>query len=116
VIATPEYVASPSDGIIARTDSNPQVNNLIQNLDLGGATTGKTSHYIKSGNFNTTMSDLYSLNPSNIKDRGNGLITGQLSDGRMVIARNFSSNRELGNPPTLEIQGKNNTIKIRYVK
>ena len=67
--------------------------------------------YKKAGDFETAKQDFYSLNPKNVKSRGENKITSELPDGRQVNVRVESSD----NRPTLEIQNtRNNFTKIRY--
>lgn len=81
-----------------------------------GKTKGPSTQYEKEGSYEDALKDFEALAPQNIQniERNNVGRWGDLPDGRRVVVRVESS----GRVPTLEIQipGKINKIKIRYVK
>ena len=100
-----------SSGSIAKEQINRRIDDVLSGATKGRETKGKASQYEKRGGYNDAKADFDSLNVQNVRQRGNGTITGTLPDGRNVNVRNHSS----GDASTLEIQyGKNHTIKIRY--
>lgn len=105
-------------GLLIRENSAKSVEDIMGE-SVPGKESGETQQYINPGDFGGANNDFDSLSPIGVRDRGNGLRTGVLSDGRVVIVRPTSSNnsRNEGGFPTLEIQeeGKK-TIKIRYTK
>jgi filamentous hemagglutinin len=106
----PELAQNVDDGVLAKRDSNSDVNALIDNSTEGNKTTGRAVQYEKSGNFEQALTDFYSLQPSEIKSIKDGFL-GKLEDGRSVNVRTLSSDTR----PTLEIQNSNkSSIKFRY--
>ena len=92
-------------------ETEKKIDNILKDTKKGEKTSGKARQYEKSGDFETAKQDFYSLNPKNVKSRGENKITGELPDGRQVNVRIESSD----NRPTLEIQNtRNNFTKIRY--
>lgn len=76
----------------------------------GRATSGRTSQWESSGGFDQANKDFDNLNPTDVKDYGNGVRVGTLPDGRTAVVRPTSSGERR---PTLEIQGLR-PIKVRY--
>jgi hypothetical protein len=77
----------------------------------GKETNGKSTQYIKEGDFEDAKKDFESLTPSNVRPIPNGL-AGNLPDGRTINIRMKSSEGS----PTLEIYNPVNRrmIKFRY--
>ena len=76
-----------------------------------------TGRCMQSDPIKEVLEDFNKLPVSNVTIRhehGKTLYIGRLDDGRTVIARN-GSGKGSGDVPTLEIQKKNLTIKIRYM-
>ena len=93
----PEKPATPED-IAAEGTPDPD----RPTLKDGG------QQIIKSGDMNEANEDFDRLDPSNVTDQGDGVRTGDLSDGRKAIVRPNSE-------PTLEIQSDGvPDYKIRY--
>lgn len=76
----------------------------------GRPTSGRTSQWESSGGFDQANEDFDHLNPTDVRDYGNGVRVGTLPDGRSVVVRPTSSGERR---PTLEIQGPR-PIKVRY--
>lgn len=70
----------------------------------------RAAQFERPGGSEQANADFDSLNLENVVDRGNGIRTGQLKDGRTVVVRDQSTTGS----PTLEIQGKEHSIKIRF--
>lgn len=90
------------------------VDDVLDGATAGRVTKGKTTQYVKSGDFSRASNEFDSLNPSNVKNintpYGQGK-TGTLPDGRTVTVRPGSTDGR----PTLEIRNPNGRgIEIRY--
>ncbi len=82
----------------------------VPGVTPGRPTSGRLSQWESSGGFDQANEDFDGLNPSDVKDYGNGVRVGVLPDGRTVVVRPTSSGDKR---PTLEIQGPR-PIKVRY--
>lgn len=96
------------------------ISDLTLNLTKLPSTGGRTTQYQNTGGFAQALADFDSLGLANIqlikmKDGGTGW-WGTLPDGRKVVARPGSSENRPGfvSQPTLEIQGPDGPVKIRY--
>lgn len=94
------------------------IEDILGECEPGEKTKGPSKQYIKPGDMDEVNEDFDGLKPTDVVNRGNGLRTGTLPDGRTVVARPTSSPKgdEPGGP-TLEIQPEGKTgkiIKIRY--
>jgi filamentous hemagglutinin len=73
-------------------------------------TKGRTRQFARSGGQEAANADFDALNPSDVKDYGDGKRVGKLADGRTVVVRPSSSS----GAPTLEIQDGKKYTKFRY--
>jgi filamentous hemagglutinin len=96
------------------------ISDLTVNITKLPSSGGRTTQYQSTGGFAQTLADFDALGLSNIqlikiKDGGTGW-WGTLPDGTKVVARPASSENRPGfvSQPTLEIQGADGPIKIRY--
>ena len=87
------------------------VDDLISTSTPGERTKGKSTLYVRDGNYNDALSHFDSLVLSSVKEMPNGKV-GKLPDGRTVIVRNNSSDGR----PTLEIQTRTNSGKLKLTK
>lgn len=99
-IAASRMIATSVDELIATSVSRAETSTLI-NIE-------------RSGGMARATQEFEALNPAGIVERGNGLRTGTLPDGRTVGVRPFSKT----GPPTIQIDplpgSGAKTIKIRY--
>ena len=108
--AASEITAAQAN-VLRKSATNKQIDDILKNTKKLDKTSGRANQFEKAGNFDSAKKDFYSLNPTNIQDRGNDVITGQLADGRNVIVRPDSRSGKA----TLEIQNTpNNYTKVRY--
>ena len=92
--------------------SKRTVSDLISSSTKGNATKGRSTQYIKVGDYQQAVDDFYSLNPKDIKEMSGSKkgYVGKLEDGRTINVRYESSEGS----PTIEIQKGKNRIKFRY--
>lgn len=107
-------MVSGGSAAVTEEDSTKTVGDIIEGSEPRPENPG-TRQYDTTGGFDQANSDFDDLNPSDVKDYGNGTRVGTLPDGRTVVVRPNSS----GGEPTLEIQTKIGgkvieKIKIRY--
>jgi RHS repeat-associated protein len=91
-------------------DAPASVDDILKDATPGRETMGRAKLYDKVGGEAQANGDFDSLGPTNVKDRGNGLRTGELPGGRKINVRPTSTDGR----PTVEIQQGKNSIKIRY--
>ena len=91
-------------------ESVKTIEDLLKDTIPGRKTEGKSTQYVKKGDYGDAVKDFYSLNPIDVHPIPIGL-AGILPDGRKVNVRSDSSYKR----PTLEVIELNDQrIKIRY--
>ena len=95
-------------------DTPKTVDDILKDAHKRGKTKGKAQQYDKDGDYDDALDDFNSLGLSNIQEKDDGTLVGELEDGRTVNVRNHSKEGH----PTLEIYNPANrkSIKIRYIQ
>ena len=102
-------------GVLVHNSTYDKVTDLYDRSRPGKKTKGKTEQRIFDGDFENTMADFESLNPTNVREIktnwGQGKV-GVSDDGYVATARPGSSYGK----PTLEIRNPNNGrgLEFRY--
>lgn len=101
--------AAPNLPKYNESSKNITVDDLTSTSSKGQETAVRSRIFECTGGSSTANKEFDSLSPSDIKEIP-GRRVGKLSDGRMVIVRDRSTDGR----PTLEIQSGKNKIKFRY--